>query len=120
MKQQKMSDFTPTSKRVPPELLQRAKDDGVGIVHIRNEYDPKGGMTVAFRKVTPFRSGSMVYVAVQTCSEDDTFSRAKGTTGALEKFYAGDVIQLPLLRNYCDLHINFAVKAAFTALYAEI
>ena len=119
MKFKKMSDYTPTvTKRVPVDLLERAKDDGIGIVHIRSDYgDPKGGLTIAFRKVTPFTSGVMVYVAVQTCSREDTFSRAKGTTGALEKFYSGEVIQLPLLSRYCGAHINEAVKDSFIALY---
>lgn len=97
-------------------LMARAKDENVGIVHIHDELWNKGGMTIAFRKANEFKSGTMVEVAVNTCSYKDTFSRKIGTTGALNKFFDGETIQLPLLGMYAEEDINWAVKQAFTAL----
>jgi hypothetical protein len=101
-------------------LLAKAKEDGVGIVHIFDTEWTKGGMTVAFKKSNEFDSGCMVDVAVNTCSKEDTFSRALGTTGALDKFFDGQTIQLPLLQYYPKSELSAIVKASFTRLYAYI
>lgn len=101
-------------------LMVRAKTENVGIVHIHNDYHPRGGLTVAFRKANEFKSGTMVEVAVNTCSNKDMFSRKLGTTGALRKFFDGETIQLPLLNMYQEEDINWAVKQAFTALWDTI
>ena len=99
------------------EMLLKAKLCGVGIVHIK-EHDTwrKGGMTVAFRKCNQYKSGRMVEVAVAVCSPEDTFSRKIGTSMALQKFFSGETIELPLLTYWLPEDINEAVKKAFTAL----
>jgi hypothetical protein len=99
------------------ELMLKAKLCGVGIVHIK-EHDTwrKGGMTVAFRKCNQYKSGRMVEVSVATCSPEDTFSRKIGTKMALEKFFSGERIELPLLTFFMPEDINQAVKEAFTAM----
>lgn len=94
--------------------------DPIGIVHIYNHLEPKGGMTIAYRKSTPYKSGVMVDVAVHVCSEDDAFSKKIGNAGATEKFMNGELIQLPLLKLFGKEDISFAVKRAFTALYSAI
>lgn len=101
-------------------LLEQAQDEGVGLVHIFDEYDPKGGLSVAFRKVSPYKSGRMVRVAVATCSKDDSFSRKTGAKQALELFFANKTIDLPILQNFREENLNYAVKLAFTALYNEL
>jgi hypothetical protein len=101
-------------------LMARAKDENVGIVHIHSDNWPRGGLTVAFRKANEFKSGTMVEVAVNTCSSKDMFSRKLGTTGALTKFFDGETIQLPLLNMYQEEDINWAVKQSFTALWEAI
>ena len=101
-------------------LMARAKADNIGIVHIHNDYHPRGGLTIAFRKANEFKSGTMVEVAVNTCSSKDMFSRKLGTTGALRKFFDGETIQLPLLNMYQEEDINWAVKQAFKALWEAI
>lgn len=99
------------------ELLADAKEQGVGIVHINPSWLNKGGITIAFKKCSQYKSGSMVDVAVATCSKLDTFSRKTGATLALEKFFAGEVIQLPLLQTFPDEELSYVVKTAFSALY---
>lgn len=101
------------------DLRDRAKAFGIGIVHIFNKYTRKGGLTVAYRKVSPHESGVMVEVAVATCSQEDCFSRKLGTSIAIEKFIAGEVIQLPLALNK-EEGIAYNVKQAFEALYCSI
>lgn len=98
-------------------LIADANDIGVGIVHIFRKYDPKGGLTIAFRKVSPYKNGRMVELAVATCSPEDAFSKKIGTTLALQSWFNGETIKLPLLIGYEDEDINGAVKDAFTALY---
>jgi 3-polyprenyl-4-hydroxybenzoate decarboxylase len=102
------------------QLMARAKDESIGIVHIHSNNWPRGGLTVAFKKANEFKSGTMVEVAVNTCSSKDMFSRKLGTVGALRKFFDGETIQLPLLNMYQEEDINWAVKQAFTALWEAI
>ena len=98
-------------------LLTKAKADGVGIVHIFNEFDAKGGLTVAFQKSSEYTSGVMVTVAVNVCSKEDAFSRNIGTTGALDKFFDGQTIELPLLNQWEAEDLSMAVKFAFSQFY---
>ena len=103
------------------DLLEQAQEAGVGIVHIYDSDCPKGGITVAFRKCNAYTSGSMVEVAVNTCSNNDSFSKKIGTAGALQKFFDGETIQLPLLHGITDPRdINYAVKQAFWGLYYAV
>lgn len=102
------------------QLLDDAEEQGIGIVHIYNPEEPLGGLTVAFSKSNPYASGVMVDVAVNTCSEFDRFSKKIGTLGALEKFYAGETIQLPLLTIYAQENLAFVVKQAFSLLYFTV
>lgn len=101
-------------------LLQKAEILGVSVVHIFDECAPKGGMTVAFRKVSPFAKGTMVEVAVATCSKEDSFSRKTGTKLALESFFNGEVIQLPLNNPVSKEGISTQVKWAFEGLFYAI
>lgn len=98
-------------------LLDQAKEDGVGIVHVYSPEFPKGGLTCAFMKCTEFDGDVMVDVAVNVCSINDSFSKKIGTEGALRKFYEGETICLPLLRGFRVEDLNFAVKNAFTKMY---
>lgn len=98
-------------------LMDWAKREGVGIVHVHNV---KGGMTIAFGTTNPYSSCRIVDVAVQICSPEDTFSKRIGAVGALEKFMDGQVIQLPLLNVYAKEDLPYVVKKAFTALYDNV
>ena len=104
-------------KEYRAELLEAARARGIGIVHIHPDWNNKGGITIAFKKSSKYRSGSMVDVAVATCSNQDTFSRKIGTTLALEKFDEGETIQLPLLQSWPDEELSYVVKTAFSAMY---
>ncbi len=99
------------------QLLDKAKLFNVRTVHIFDKLYPKGGLTVAFAKVSEYKSGKMVECAVATCSDQDTFSKKTGTTIALEKFFDGHTIELPLLTYYDLCDMNHVVKRAFAALY---
>lgn len=98
-------------------LLAKAKADGVGIVHIFNEYSAKGGLTVAYQKANEYDSGVMVTVAINVCSKEDSFSRSIGTRGALDKFFDGQTVQLPILNNWEPEDISLAIKFAFSQFY---
>jgi len=106
-------------KQYREELHASAKAQNVGIVHIYNDGE-KGGLTVAYRKCNEFNSGCMVEVAVATCSTDDAFSKKIGVQYALEKFFDGTTIELPLLKSYEARDVSYAVKQAFTELYSSI
>jgi len=97
--------------------LTKAKLEGVGIVHIFDKDFPKGGMTIAYKKCNPYKSGIMVDIAVNTCSEADTFSRSHGTVGALEKFFDGQVVSLPLLK-FCNKdELALVIKQHFKRMF---
>lgn len=101
-------------------LLNKAVLQKVGIVHIFDEMNAKGGLTIAFKKTTPYKSGAMVTVAVATCSKLDAFSKKIGTERALEMFFAGQTIELPILQWFAEEDLAFAVKNAFRRLYDYI
>lgn len=101
-------------------LLNKAVLQKVGIVHIFDEMNAKGGLTVAFKKTSPYKSGAMVTVAVATCSKLDAFSKKIGTERALEMFFTGQTIQLPLLQTFAEEDLAYAVKNAFRRLYDYI
>lgn len=99
-------------------LLADAKRNGVSVVHVFNEQDPKGGLTIAFRKCRPNeRSTNMVDVAVATCSYNDNFNRKIGTQIALTKWFACETIQLPLSSGWADEDLNGIVKRKFHSLF---
>jgi len=102
------------------DLMAKATILGVGLVHIYDTENHKGGLTVAFRKVSQFGSGKMVQCAVNTCSNKDSFSKKIGAKGALEKFFNGETIELPILEIWTEEDLNWAVKTSFTNLYAVI
>ncbi len=111
-------EFSKEEERI--RLLNKAVLQKVGIVHIFNPDYAKGGLTIAFRKSTPHRAGSMVDIAVATCSRHDVFSKKIGTQRALEMFFVGKTIQLPILQTFSQDHLSYAVKKAFTKLYDYI
>lgn len=102
------------------DLMAKATILGVGLVHIYDTENHKGGLTVAFRKVSQFGSGKMVQCAVNTCSNKDSFSKKIGAKGALEKFFNGETIELPILEIWGEEDLNWVVKNAFTHLYTQI
>ena len=112
-------DIKNFDKHIHTSLLNRAKEEKVGHVHIFDTSKCKGGLTVAFRQSGRFKTGRMVDVAVATCSIEDTFSRKIGANIALRNFFEGNTISLPLLLGYDVSNINYAVKAAFTRLYLD-
>ena len=101
------------------DLLAYAAQTRVGVVHIYDKLFPKGGLTVAFRKMSKYESGIMVEVAVATCSNADSFSKKTGTLLALGKFADGEVISLPLY-TMKDEGLAYNVKTAFAALYFAV
>lgn len=101
-------------------ILVDAKIAGVGLVHIYNPYYAYGGLSVAFKKSSEFESGTMVNVAVATCSHKDAFSKKIGAKAALTKFFDGETIQLPLMKHVSERDLPYIVKEAFSALYAKI
>ena len=101
-------------------LLARAVEENVGLVHVFDEDRPKGGLSIAFRKVSPYKSGKMVRVAIATCSKEDSFSRKTGAKQALEMFFNGKTIDLPILQTFAEEDLNYAVKHAFRRFYDYI
>jgi hypothetical protein len=79
------------------EYLQMAKEDQVHIVHSFNPDHPKGGYTLAWQRDNPFSvRGKMIRVSVTFCSDKDHYTRKVGAFQALENFYKGASILLPV------------------------
>ena len=110
-----MQDINAEAENYRQELVSFAKDANISIVHIFDKENPKGGLTVAFRKHMPHQnSTNMVEVAVATCSTLDTFSRKIGTRMALELFAEGRTIDLPLSCGHKEEDLNLRVKEFFS------
>ena len=100
------------------ELLEEAKDVGVSIVHIFDEDHPFGGLTVAFRKCNSVsKNAVMADVALAYCSPHDNFSRKIGTAHALEKWFDGYTIQMPLFMHEHVDGENALVKSIFSQMF---
>lgn len=114
-------DARAKAARLRTEMRAKAQMYGIGIVHIFDEELPRGGLTVAFKKSSDYKSGRMVECAVAVCSVEDTFSKKTGTTIAVARFLDGETINLPILINSWDRDdVNGAVKQAFTAFYKAV
>lgn len=102
-------------------LVADAKRNGVGIVHAFNPKNPKGGMTIAFRKTMPNQqSTNMVDVAIATCSSADTFDRKIGTQIALAKWFNTETISMPLSSGRPEEDLNGRVKYIFTEMWESL
>lgn len=101
-------------------LLNKARVLGVGLVHVFDKEDPMGGLTIAFKPRTDYKSNTMVEVAVVTCSKMDNFSKSIGTARALDAFFNGITIDLPLMLHYNRKNLPFAVKEAFSPMYSAV
>ena len=112
-------EISASMKRYRAAKMEAAKEAGIGIVHIFNDGE-KGGLTVAFRIASKYSSGRMVEVAVATCSIEDHFNKKIGAVVAIDRFFEGDTIELPLLQNFKEPDLSYAVKQAFTAFYSVI
>jgi hypothetical protein len=100
------------------DLLKEAERNGVKVVHVFYPEQPKGGLTIAFRKSMPNQvSTNMVECAVVTCSFADNFNRKIGTTLALQQWFNGFTVALPLSSGFVDEDLSGRVKRAFMALY---
>jgi hypothetical protein len=100
------------------ELLYRAEVLGVGLVHVHSKHTNKGGLTIAYKKCSDHKSGYMVEIAVNVCSESDNFSKKQGVVGALEKFFASTTIDLPLLKDNNEEDLSYVIKRIFSIAYA--
>lgn len=100
------------------EYLADAERNGVKVVHVFDPDQPKGGLSIAFRKSMPHQvSTNMVECAVVTCSYADNFNRKLGTTLALRKWFDGETVSLPLSSGHTYEDLSGRVKRAFTALF---
>lgn len=109
--------MTTLKQPISKALMNRANVLGIGLVHIYNPENPRGGLTVAFRPVTSYKLTRMVTCAVNTCSIEDMFDKKIGATGAISKFLLGETIDLPLLNSFAMEDVAWSVKQGFTALY---
>lgn len=66
----------------------------ISMISAFNEQHKYGGFTAVFNSVFP--NSKMVEVAVSYCDYQDAFVEEVGATLALDKFEAGEVIQLPI------------------------
>jgi hypothetical protein len=97
-------------------LLDSALNEGVHIVHCRT--GRKGGATVAWRRVGDDARNRMVEVSIAFCSPKDVFVRRLGTFNALNYFFDGAAILMPI-GSVDSAAINDAVRRiAGQALYS--
>lgn len=84
-------------------------------IRICHSFDPDefGGVTIAYRKVTPHNNCRMVEVAVAYCSPHDTFSKKVGARRALDNFLDGATVLVPA-RTHGDHSIIWNLRRMFT------
>lgn len=78
------------------DLKNQALEDSVYIVHNFDVSNPLGGQTFVWARDSEYKNSKMVSVSVSFCNEKDQFCRKIGAYNALERFYAGEHISLPI------------------------
>ena len=81
------------------EVIER---HGLEVIHFYNRdmwSTPYGGMTVVYRKL---KTNSFIEVATSICSKRDLYCRKLGKQLAVNNFFDGKIIHLPLSGNYPD------------------
>jgi beta-glucosidase/6-phospho-beta-glucosidase/beta-galactosidase len=89
-----------------------AQAENIRICH-SFEPDEPGGVSIAYRKVTPHNNCRMVEVAVAYCSPHDTFSKKVGARHALDNFLDGATVLVPA-RTDGDHSIIWNLRNMFT------
>jgi hypothetical protein len=94
------------------QLQDRDARDEPRITHI---IDPsgKGGVTMAWRKMSGTKNARMVEVAVAYCSPNDVFTKKIGKQTALENFEAGMTVLVPARTDKNDDSIPFNLRNMF-------
>ena len=75
------------------ELLEMANVEQVHLVHHNLGF---GGFSFCWQRCTEYPGNKMVKVSVSFCSEKDQFCRKIGAFHALDTFFAGQLIMLPV------------------------
>lgn len=85
---------------------------GVHIVHAMGAKN-KGGVTIAYRKMSEHKNCRMVEVATAYCSPQDIFSKKIGTRTALANFFLGKTIMIPARRKDNDDGVVVTLRNIF-------
>lgn len=106
-----LNDNNELLEQTPYRSFQEAaRAEGVVLKYIFNRMRPKGGLTVAYRLDKPERKNSlMVEIATAYCSEHDTFNKSYGAQLALDNFFSGRTMFLPLAsptRDFIDDNLD--------------
>ena len=72
-----------------------ARPNGISLCHA---FNPKGGVTIAYRKGNEFKNCRMVEVALAYCSPTDVFNKKIGSTRATQNFLEGATVLIPIRR----------------------
>ncbi len=77
------------------------KVNHVRVVHLFDKYDPRGGITVAYKPTkidykTGRHKGIYADVAASYCSYEDQYSRVLGTELAVARLAKGHSLRLPI------------------------
>jgi hypothetical protein len=74
-------------------LLSNMYADDVTLIHVYNSSTPFGGYTIAWSYAFP--GSRMVGVSVTYCDKEDSYDQEIGAILTLNRFYRGEIIQLP-------------------------
>lgn len=111
----------PFMHNVPMQESRPSVEDmlanGVKLLYLIDPCTRKGGVTVAYREAGAFRNSRMVEVSVAYCNPRDFFSKKIGRSIALENFYNGASITLPLRDPSDDNSIVDNLKTMFGQFY---
>lgn len=90
------------------ELKKMAKDYGVYVA--TRELNESGGryngVSVAFAPMLDNGRGKMLSVSVSYCASADQYSKKVGKCAALEKWFDGESIQMPLAKDLKNVGVN--------------
>ncbi len=95
--------YQPYDKETYKYFKKAAKEAGITVATREDNFgDSYIGLTVAFKPAFVNPECRMLEVAVSYCSPEDTYKRKHGKYQALNKFYDGEIVHLPLAQYYRD------------------
>lgn len=100
-----------------PDNVKAGNKNKVKIMHCFDKnsilYPEYNGVTIAYRKLSPYKNCRVVELAVAYCSQYDQFEKKVGARLAMERFNAGKTIVFPIDRPDTDADISFCIENAF-------
>ena len=89
-------EYSTIEKEVLRDYMQQ---QGIKLTYAKDEDNPKGGATIAWKYAGDFPGARVLEVAVEYCHPNDSFNKEIGRYNVLTNFENGETIRIPIGKN---------------------